>query len=148
MSDNILTDLLLDNSGLSRSEKLMILTATHDAPTFDTAAKALIRQHGRIHIRESRNGQRPPQRPGKGNNKGYSSQRKSHGYPAYDEDQDDDDRAYAATDEIPVDGDEERVGSDEEVAMHADEEPLTAESIELDVLACFIASETFDENSM
>lgn len=58
VSDTILTDLLLDNAGLSRSEKLMILTATHDSPTFESASEALLRQHGRIHIRESRNGPR------------------------------------------------------------------------------------------
>ena len=59
VSETILTDLLLDNAGLSRHEKLMILTATHENPTFETASEALIRQHGRVHINEHRNGSRP-----------------------------------------------------------------------------------------
>ena len=64
VSDAILTDLLLDNAGLSHQEKLMILTATHENPTFETASEALIRQHGRVHIRESRSGP-PPKGKGK-----------------------------------------------------------------------------------
>lgn len=47
VSDAILTDLLLDNAGLSRGEKLIILTAAHDNPTFESAGEALLSQTAR-----------------------------------------------------------------------------------------------------
>ena len=56
MSGASVTELLLDNAGLSHQAKLMMLTATHGNPNFETASWALIRQDGRVHIRERQSG--------------------------------------------------------------------------------------------
>ena len=55
LSDQLRGDLLLDSSGLSHSEKLMIMTSTNNSTLFDTLADALVEQHGKRHLREDRN---------------------------------------------------------------------------------------------
>ena len=54
ISDTIRADLLLDNCGLDRKERLMILTAVGDKPSFEAIEKALITQHGKLHFLESK----------------------------------------------------------------------------------------------
>ena len=53
ISDTILGDLLLDNSGLDRKERLMVLTAVGQTPSFEAMEKALVTQHGKLHYRRN-----------------------------------------------------------------------------------------------
>ena len=158
VSDTILTDLLMDNANLNRSEKLMILTTVHDSPTFESVSEALLRQHGKIHLRESR--QSSQHHHGKAAHKGVKGfgkgkrgfKSKSHAhvadedydYDGYDEDYD---YAYTANDDFYDDYEEDEVEDAAAYAATADESTLTAEAIELDVLACFLAYDTFDEDN-
>ena len=48
LSDQILGDLMLEASGLSAIEQLMVLTSVNDAREFDTLAQALMEQHPKI----------------------------------------------------------------------------------------------------
>ena len=54
LSQDILGDLLLDNSNLGKTEKLLVLTSTQNRTDFELVAKALQDQHGKIHLREDR----------------------------------------------------------------------------------------------
>ena len=60
ISDTIRADLLLDNCGLDRKERLMILTAVGDKPSFEAIEKALITQHGKLHFLESKAAPKAP----------------------------------------------------------------------------------------
>ena len=57
------SDMLLDLSGLTREERVMVQASTSNERDFDRVADALIIQHPRIHLRES-------QRRAKGKDKG------------------------------------------------------------------------------
>ena len=57
ISEGILTDLLLDNAGINRQERLMVLTALGGSVKTEDAEKALIKMHSRIHLLEKRNAQ-------------------------------------------------------------------------------------------
>ena len=52
ISESVLTDLLLDNSGLNRQERLMVLTAMQGSSATKDAEASLIKMHNRIHTLE------------------------------------------------------------------------------------------------
>ena len=54
LSEGHRSDMLLDLSGLTREERDMVLASMNNACDFDRVADALIIQHARIHLRESR----------------------------------------------------------------------------------------------
>ena len=56
ISEPILTDLLLDNSGLSRQERLMVLTAMGSSTKLEDACSALVKMHSKIHTLEKKHG--------------------------------------------------------------------------------------------
>ena len=169
-NEAVLTDLLLDNSGLNRSERLMGLTSMGGSPATKDAESALIRMHSHIHTLERRapvtkgdrgKGKGHPFKGGKGKGKGYgkgSQKGTSYTYLSAVEDlfetyQDDaeDGTAYMADegeqddwvhhgDEGPVD---EAYDDTELVAQTAD---ASLRDVELDVFTSFLCSEGFDEN--
>ncbi len=53
LSDEMLGSLLLDHSGLSPQEGLMVLTSTGNVTAFDKVKEVLILQHSRIHMMKS-----------------------------------------------------------------------------------------------
>jgi hypothetical protein len=53
LSDEMLGSLLLDHSGLSSHEGLMVLTSTGNVTAFDKVRDVLILQHSRIHLTKS-----------------------------------------------------------------------------------------------
>ena len=64
LTDEFRGDLLLENAGISHTEKLLILTITKQDTPFEEVADALMLHHGQIH-------QRPrPSGKGKGRSKG------------------------------------------------------------------------------
>lgn len=62
MSNHMLGSYLLDHSGLSRDQKLMIMTSINNVTTFDEVAQALVKQHGILRL--------SPDEKGKGKGKG------------------------------------------------------------------------------
>ncbi|CAE7327571.1 unnamed protein product, partial [Symbiodinium microadriaticum] len=166
----VLTDLLLENPGLNRNERLMVLTSMGGSTATKDAEKALIKMHSRIHTLERRTpgtkgdrgkGKGHPFRGGKGKGKGYgnwSQKATSYTYLSAVEDlfdsyQDDaeDGTAFVADegeqddwvyhgDEGPVD---EAYDDTELVAQTAD---ASLRDVELDVFTSFLCSEGFDEN--
>ena len=46
-------DMLLDLSGLTREERVMVQASINNESDFDRVVEALIIQHARIHLRES-----------------------------------------------------------------------------------------------
>ena len=54
VSDNILADYLLDNCGLSETQKLMIRTSVGNRRSFLVISEALRRQHSKVHLCERR----------------------------------------------------------------------------------------------
>ena len=60
ISPNILADQLLEMSGLSRSEVLMVRTATNNESNLTTISECLRRQHPDIHELEKRSSDHPP----------------------------------------------------------------------------------------
>ena len=81
LSANIRGDLLLDQAGLSRHEKLLVLTSTANDHDFDKIAAALLEQHPKIGYEEDRKGKHGE---GKGKHKGKSARGKSHAYVVQD----------------------------------------------------------------
>ena len=75
LSNTLRADLLLETSGLSRNEQLMIKTAAREQ-TFDEYARVLTEQHAVVHMKEGRTlaPSRGPFVPSKG--KGYKSKSK------------------------------------------------------------------------
>ena len=53
LSERPRSDMLLDLSGLTREERVMVQASTTNERDFDRVAEALIIQHPRIHLRES-----------------------------------------------------------------------------------------------
>lgn len=170
ISEAVLTDLLLDNSGLNRSERLMVLTSMGGSTATKDAEKALIKMHSRIHTMERRTpstkggqgkGKGHPFRGGKGKGKGYgkgSQKGTSYTYLSaveeiFDSYQDDaeDGTAFMAdegeTDDWVYHGDEgpvdEAYDDTDLVAQTAD---ASLRDVELDVFTSFLCSEGFDEN--
>ena len=66
LSEGHRSDMLLDLSGLTRDERVMVQASISNERDFDRVAEALIVQHPRIHLRES-------ERRGKGKGKDGSS---------------------------------------------------------------------------
>ena len=156
ISDTILGDLLLDNSGLDRKERLMVLTAVGETSSFDAIEKALITQHGKLHVLESRssgkgasNYNRPRGMAYKGtksSGKGKANAQTHHGaaYLAEPEDLFD---SYDAGESFwdPEAEEEELVPDDQDSsAFMADSlGEATAEKIELDVVEAFLSTPDF-----
>eukprot|EP00435_Cladocopium_sp_Y103_P050664 s1856_g15.t1 len=75
ISTQMRAELLLETSGLSRQEQLMVKTAC-PKPSFEGYCEVLLEHHGKIHLRDSRN-LAPPSKPfqqkgaGKGKGKGW-----------------------------------------------------------------------------
>ena len=72
ISESILTDLLLDNAGINRQERIMVITAMAGSVEIENCEKALIKMHSRIHLLEKKN----PSPFGKGKGKPYSGKGK------------------------------------------------------------------------
>ena len=53
LSEGHRSDMLLDLSGLTREERVMVQASINNEGDFDKVADALINQHPRIHLRES-----------------------------------------------------------------------------------------------
>ena len=54
LSEGHRSDMLLDLSGLTREERVMVQCSINNECDFDKVADGLIIQHSRIHLRESR----------------------------------------------------------------------------------------------
>ena len=67
-SEAVLTDLLLDNNGVNRQERLMVLTAMSGSTATKDAEAALVRMHNRIHTLERR---QPSAKGGRGKDTGH-----------------------------------------------------------------------------
>jgi hypothetical protein len=81
LSQEILGDLMLEASGISQNEQLMVLTSIGNAREFDKLAVALMEQHPRIqssekakdrHVPQQHGGHRPYKGGGKSRGKGWS----------------------------------------------------------------------------
>ena len=168
INEAVLTDLLLDNSGLSRHERLMVLTSMGSSVATKDAESALIKMHSRIHTLERRapsdrgKGRGHPYKGGKGKGKGKgygkgSQKGTSYTYLSAVEDlfetyQDDAEGTAYMADEGEQDdwvyhGDEGHVDEEHDdtdlVAQTAD---ASLRDVELDVFTSFLCSEGFDEN--
>ena len=74
MSDEMLGDMLLDNAGLTETQKLLILTSVNNSKKFEKIAEALKKQHSKIQFGQ----QRAPMASGHGG-KGKGGKGKGHG---------------------------------------------------------------------
>ena len=52
LSEQIQGDLLLDCAGISKQERLLVLTSTSNSTAFADVSQALLKQHGKIHLDE------------------------------------------------------------------------------------------------
>ena len=169
ISEGILTDLLLDNAGINRQERLMVLTALGGSTKTEDAEKALIKMHSRIHLLEKKNAQ-PSKGKGQSGKAFYGKGRKGKtfkgasysylstteelfedpyadgsndgaAYPALD---DEDDWSYPGYPEEDGEGDDPSGDGAELVACTADA-PL--KDVELDVFTAFMTTEGWDPNN-
>ena len=169
ISEGILTDLLLDNAGINRQERLMVLTALGGSTKTEDAEKALIKMHSRIHLLEKKNAQ-PSKGKGQSGKAVYGKGRKGKtfkgasysylstteelfedpyadgsndgaAYPALD---DEDDWSYPGYPEEDGEGDDPSGDGAELVACTADA-PL--KDVELDVFTAFMTTEGWDPNN-
>ena len=158
VSDNILTDLLLDNARLGHHERLLVLTSVGNVLDFEKVCEALILQHSRIHIKERgglSDGDRPRERPFPGRTWGKKGKGKRRPYHAHFADAGGD---FHLPDEYPEEEEEENDDWDEPetpVAHVAEADPDDdnhweaedeKEQIELDVLFAFIANGEMDDS--
>eukprot|EP00439_Symbiodinium_sp_Y106_P051418 s3762_g6.t2 len=144
ISDTIRADLLLDNCGLDRKERLMILTAVGDKPSFEAIEKALITQHGKLHFLESKPAPKAPGFVPRGNPyKGKGKGKKGSFQPiAYLTDPQDLFENYGEDDSVwDPENEEELVQAVDNVTafLAGSLEDATAENIELDVMEAFIS---------
>ena len=149
ISDTIRADLLLDNCGLDRKERLMILTAVGDKPSFEAIEKALITQHGKLHFLESKAAPKAPGFVPRGSPyKGKGKGKKGSFQPiAYLADPQDLFENYGEDDSVwDPENEEELVQADDNVTafLAGSLEDATTENIELDVMEAFISSPEFD----
>ena len=71
ISDEIRGDQLLENSGLPRDQKNMIMVSTQNSLAFDEIKNALIAQHGMMHVKSHNHPTSAPSQPSyRGWNKG------------------------------------------------------------------------------
>ena len=119
MSDELLGEMMLESSGLSEIQRLMILTSTGNSKKQDAVEEALKKQHGKIHL---------------GSNHGPRQQR----WPRWNR-QNDKRQAHLANEgEEDGDPDEENFGEEEEdwtPEDHGEEEANLAEGVEDELLA-------------
>ncbi|CAE7200469.1 GIP [Symbiodinium sp. CCMP2592] len=140
ISEAVLTDLLLDNSGLTRQERLMVLTSMSGSTATKDAEASLIRMHSRIHTLERKQpsakggtgkGKGFPRKGDRGKGKGYgkrSQKRTAYTYLSAvedlfeypDADEDDDGTAYLAGQE----GQDGQDGEGQDWAYHGEELPV------------------------
>lgn len=80
MSNTMLGEMLLDHSGLSHNERLMIMTSTFNNLEFDNVAEALIKQHAMTNVAkdDSSSGQRKGKGKGKWRPRAYLASYDSH----------------------------------------------------------------------
>ena len=52
LSDEMLGDMMLDNAGINKTEKMLILTSTQNKTNIDAIEEALKKQHSEIHKSE------------------------------------------------------------------------------------------------
>ncbi|CAE7418365.1 GIP [Symbiodinium sp. CCMP2592] len=164
ISESILTDLLLDNAGINRQERIMVITAMAGSVKTEDCEKALIKMHSRIHLLEKKN----PSPFGKGKGKPYSGKGKKgkahkgaqYSYLSAVEElfdaTEDDGEDYACTaDAYAADADQENdwvyPGGDDSYADWGEETALVAQTadaslrdVELDVLTAFLGTEGFN----
>ena len=169
ISEGILTDLLLDNAGINRQERLMVLTALGGSTKTEDAEKALIKMHSRIHLLEKKNAQ-PSKGKGQSGKAFYGKGRKGKtfkgasysylstteelfedpyadgsndgaAYPALDGE---DDWSYPGYPEEDGEGDDPSGDGAELVACTADA-PL--KDVELDVFTAFMTTEGWDPDN-
>ena len=164
ISESILTDLLLDNAGINRQERIMVITAMAGSVKTEDCEKALIKMHSRIHLLEKKN----PSPFGKGKGKPYSGKGKKgkahkgaqYSYLSTVEElfdttvDDGEDYAYTA-DAYAADANHEDdwvyPGGDHSYADWGEEAELVAQTadaslrdVELDVLTAFLGTEGFN----
>ena len=164
ISESILTDLLLDNAGVNRQERIMVITAMAGSVEIENCEKALIKMHSRIHLLEKKN----PSPFGKGKGKPYSGKGKKgkahkgaqYSYLSTVEElfdttvDDGEDYAYTA-DAYAADANHEDdwvyPGGDDSYADWGEEAELVAQTadaslrdVELDVLTAFLGTEGFN----
>ena len=100
-------ELLLELSGLTRQESLVIKACAQDIKSFESVARTLIENYSGVHLREGRtlggrtqgNTTRTPWNRRKGTSKGPSSKSSGKGftrraYPAIEEDEEYDEEEY------------------------------------------------------
>ncbi|CAE7686304.1 GIP [Symbiodinium sp. CCMP2592] len=145
ISDTIRADLLLDNCGLDRKVRLMILTAVGDKPSFDAIEKAFITQRGNFsHFLESKAAPKSSGFVSRGNSykgspyKGKGKGKKGSFQPmAYLADPQDLFEDYGEEESVwDPESEEELVQADDNVTafLAGSLEDATAENIELDVM--------------
>ena len=103
ISDDIRGDQLLENSGLTRDQKNMILVSTQNSLSYDAVKDALLAQHGMQHVKSHNyNSSDPRPRSYSGKGKGRSYGKSRYGYMAelYDE-RDLDGQWYQYHEELP-----------------------------------------------
>ncbi|CAE7834664.1 unnamed protein product [Symbiodinium sp. CCMP2592] len=140
ISEAVLTDLLLDNSGLTRQERLMVLTSMSGSTATKDAEASLIRMHNRIHTLERKQpsakggtgkGKGFPRKGDRGKGKGYGKRSQKGTAYTYlsavedlfeypDADEDDDGTAYLAGQE----GQDGLDGEGQDWAYHGEELPV------------------------
>ena len=153
ISEGILTDLLLDNAGINRQERLMVLTALGGSVKTEDAEKALIKMHSRIHLLEKRNAQ-PSKGKGESGKAFYGKGRKrktfkgaSYSYLSTTEELFEDPYADGSTDgaAYPAHGEDDwsYPGYPEEDG----EGDAPLKDVELDVFTAFMTTEGWDPNN-
>ena len=164
ISESILTDLLLDNAGINRQERIMVITAMAGSVKTEECEKALIKMHSRIHLLEKKN----PSPFGKGKGKPDSGKGKKgktrKGAPysylstveeLFDTTVDDGEEYAYTTDAYPTDAKNEDdwvyPGGEDDYADWGEEAELVAQTadaslrdVELDVLTAFLGTEGFN----
>ena len=144
VSETIRADLPLEGANLDRKEKLMILTAVNDKLTIENVESTLVRQHNKIHVYDKTT---KKENGFKQTGKHLYKKLFASGKP----------KAYLAGEDIigvdPDEGDDLSNGNADDgddhvtVACLAEDigEAEDVELVELDVVAAFFGSDTFDE---
>ena len=147
LSQDILGDLLLDNSNLGKAEKLLVLTSTQNKTDFELVAKALQDQHGKIHLKEDRrgdSGSKPTsfKKPFKKFGTRKPFQRKFHRAGHYGNDDDDEqssgDKSSEAASESP---DSQAEQQDDDDASDGEYVENELDAIQINAFTAFLAEE-------
>ena len=131
LSATIRGDLMLEASGLSADQQLMVLTSINNEREFDRLATALMEQHPKIHLSDRRQHDDRPSGGYKGGKRGSKGGYRRYANFGAEEDEEDDD--YEEEDEPEADDDEEA-------------ENETVDDVELDVFTCMACQEAEPED--